>query len=282
VRICVLGASGFVGTHLTKALVSHGDDVVAASLRDSSAAAAMAAQCDAVVNLSGEPIAQRWNEAVKQAILDSRTKLPRQFLEALSQIPGRRTASYISASAIGYYGTSESETFVEDNPPGADFLAQVCEAWERQAMAASELGMRVAIVRTGLALGNDGGALAKILPPFRIGLGGIVGTGRQWYSWIHIDDLIGVYISVLEGGAGPFNATAPNPVTNEDFTQALGAALHRPAAFPAPAFALKLMLGEGASVVTTGQRALPKRIVSERGYTFAYPQLDAALSNLLT
>ena len=281
-RVCVLGATGFVGRHLVPKLEARGDAVVAVSLRNPAAAAASAAGCDTIVNLAGEPIGQRWSEASKHAMLHSRTEIPRQFLDALARIEPRKAGAYVSASAIGYYGTSETETFVEENPPGADFLAQVCEAWERQASAARDLGMRVAIVRTGLALGNDGGALAKMLPPFRLGLGGIAGTGRQWYSWIHIDDLAGIYLTLIDGGDGPFNAVAPNPVTNAEFTHELGAALHRPTSFPAPIFALKLVLGEGASVVTTGQRVLPERIVAERGFTFAYPQLGGALAALLS
>lgn len=280
-KACILGASGFVGRHLRAALERRGDAVVAASMRDPEAAALAAAGCDAAINLAGEPLAQRWTTHVKEKILKSRTELPHRFLDALAAGSARPT-TYVSASAIGYYGTSESATFVEDNAPGADFLAQVCESWEREALRARELGMRVAVVRSGLALGTDGGALAKILPPFRMGLGGIAGSGSQWYSWIHIDDLIGIYLSTLDGGDGPYNATAPNPVTNASFTQALGAALQRPTAVPAPLFALRLMLGEGASVVTEGQRVLPKRIVEERGYGFAFPTLAAALDNLLS
>ncbi|MEO6835491.1 MAG: TIGR01777 family oxidoreductase [Candidatus Tumulicola sp.] len=279
-RAFVLGASGFVGTHLTRALERRGDTVVRGSLRDPAAAAAAAAPCDAIVNLSGEPVAQRWTTAAKHAILHSRTELPRRFLEALSYSNSAATA-YVSASGVGYYGASETETFVEENPPGADFLAQVCEAWERQAQGARDLGMRVAVVRTGLALGNDGGALAKMLPVFRLGLGGIIGGGRQWHSWIHIDDLIGIYLTVLGGGEGAFNATAPNPVTNAEFTHALGGALHRPVVLPTPLFALQLMFGEGASVATTGQRVLPKRVTQERAYAFAFTKINAALDNLL-
>ncbi|MBV8117184.1 MAG: TIGR01777 family oxidoreductase [Candidatus Eremiobacteraeota bacterium] len=280
-NVLVLGASGFIGGHLRRALERRGDAVVAASLRDPAAAANAAARCDAIVNLSGEPIGRRWDEARKHAILYSRTELPRRFLEALANLEPATPRTYVSASAIGYYGTSESETFVEENPPGADFLAQVCEAWERQASAARELGLRVAIVRTGLVLGNDGGVLARMLPPFRLGLGGIIGDGRQWYSWIHIEDLIGIYLSVLDAGDGPYNATAPNPVTNAEFTQTLGCVLHRPAVLPTPTFALQRMRGEGASVATTGQRVLPKRVTGEREYSFLFPVLEGALRNLL-
>lgn len=280
-KVCVLGASGFVGRHLRKALERRGDTVIVTSLRDPQAAAAAAAACDAIVNLAGEPIGQRWTERVKSAILTSRTELPRRFLDALSRVD-RMVKVYVSASGIGYYGASETETFVESNPPGADFLAQVCEAWERQALAAREFGMRAATVRSGLVLGNDGGALAKILPPFRLGIGGIVGSGRQWYSWIHIDDLAGAYLTVLDGGDGPYNATAPNPVTNAEFTHALGEVLHRPTSFPAPPFALQMLLGEGASVVTTGQRVVPQRLLDERRYDFAFTTIGQALENLLT
>lgn len=281
-KVQILGASGFVGKHLSAALERRGDVVVRGSLREPSAAAGQAAECDAVVNLAGEPLGQRWSAAVKHALFSSRTELPRRFLEALGRTERRVVKTYVSASAIGYYGTSETETFVEENPPGADFLAQLCEAWERQAEAARDLGLRVAVVRSGLALGRDGGALAKMLPPFRLGIGGVVASGKQWYSWIHIDDLVGVYLSVLDGGDGPFNGTAPNPVTNAAFTRTLGAVLHRPAILPAPQFALELLLGEGASVLTTGQRVVPKRITQERGFEFAFPTLAGALEGLLT
>ncbi len=280
-KVLVLGASGFVGRHLRAALERRGDCVVASSLRDPTAAAGQATTCDAIVNLAGEPLGRRWNETVKHAIAYSRTELPRRFLEALGRVDRRAVKTYVSASAIGYYGTSETETFTEENPPGANFLAQICDAWERQASAARDLGLRVAIVRSGLALGNDGGALARMLPPFRLGVGGVIASGKQWYSWIHIDDAVGVYLSALDGGDGPFNATAPNPVTNAEFTLALGAVLHRPVVLPVPRMALELLLGEGAQVAIEGQRVLPKRITQERGYSFAYPTLVGALENLL-
>lgn len=279
-NVCLLGGTGFVGRHLAEALRRRGDTVAIASLRDPEAAAVSAEHCDAVVNLAGEPLAQRWSAAVKRRILDSRTDEPRRFLDALRGRE-RRPGTYVSASAIGYYGTSETETFVEGNPPGSDFLAQVCDAWEREALRAGELGMRVAIARCGLILG-DGGALAKVLPPFKAGLGGIVRTGRQWYSWIHIGDVVGIYCKLLDAGDGPYNATAPGPVTNAQFTHALAKALNRPAALPAPMFALKLMLGEGASVVTEGQRVLPQRVTEELGYEFAFETLDAALADVLS
>jgi hypothetical protein len=280
VKVLLLGGSGFLGRHLAAALRKRGDDVVEHSLRDPAAAAIVAATCDAVVNLAGEPIAQRWNDVVKERIVYSRSELPRRFLSALS-ILERKTAVYVSASGIGYYGISETETFVEMSPPGTDFLAEVCVVWEEQAFQARALGLRASVIRTGLALGVDGGALAKLLPPFRLGLGGRTGNGRQWYSWIHIDDLTGIYLAALDAGDGAYDATAPEPVTNAVFTAALAKTLHRPAIFPTPPFALRWMLGEGAYAVLTGQRVLPKRTIEVLKYKFAYETLEPALADLL-
>jgi uncharacterized protein len=280
VRVLILGGSGFLGRHLAAALRRRGNDVVELSLRDPAAAAVAASNCDAVVNLAGEPIAQRWNEVVKQRIVYSRAELPKRFLTALAVLE-RKTSVYVSASGIGYYGTSETETFVETSPPGDDFLAQVCVGWETSALAARDLGLRTAILRTGLVLGSGGGALAKLLPVFRFGLGGTIGSGRQWYSWIHVDDLIGIYLAALDGGDGVYDATAPEPVTNAEFTRALGKAVRRPTIFPTPTLALQLMLGEGAYAVLTGQRVLPKRTVDALGYWFAFDKLESALADLV-
>jgi len=279
-NVTILGASGFIGKHLAAALTARGDRVTTASLRDPSVAAGAAREADVVVNLAGEPVAQRWSASVKEKIRSSRVEGPHAFLDALGALE-RRPAAYVSASAIGYYGTSESATFDESSAPGSDFLAGVCVAWEAEAERAAALGMRVSVVRTGLVLGADGGALAKLLPLFKAGLGGIVASGRQWYSWIHIDDQVGVYLHAIDGTAGVLNATAPNPVRNAEFTRALGAALHRPTLFPAPAFAVQLVLGEGAGVVTDGQKVVPTRTL-ETGYAFRYPALDAALAAIVS
>lgn len=278
-RIGVSGARGFIGKHLCAALRARGDEVVETSLRDPRQAAAKAAQCDAFVNLSGETLAQRWNDRVKAEILQSRTALPKAFFEALSRFDSKPKV-YVSASAIGYYGTSEAATFTEADPPGNDFLANVCVEWERVAEIGKTYGMRVACVRAGLVLSTDGGALQKLLPVFKSGTGGRVGSGKQWYSWIHIDDAIGIYVLALDRIDGAINATAPNPASNAEFADALGRALHKPSAFPAPPFMLKLMLGEGATLVLDGQRVLPARAQAE-GYTFKFPALDGALTNLL-
>lgn len=278
-HVGILGASGFIGRHLERVLRERGDAVVTASLRDPQGAADALAGCDAVVNLSGEPIAQRWNAHVKHAIVYSRTEAPRRFLNALGTKVHHPT-SYISASAVGYYGTSESETFTESSPADTDFLGRTCAQWEQEAMRAAEFGMRVAIIRTGVALGIDGGALAQILPPFKLGAGGVIGSGRQWVSWIHIDDVVGIYLRALDGASGVLNATAPNPVTNAELTRSLGRAVHRPTVLPTPTFALRLMLGEGADILLSGQRVLPERTQAE-GYGFRFTDLDAALATIL-
>jgi uncharacterized protein (TIGR01777 family) len=279
-RIAVFGASGFIGSHLVAALQARGDEVTTGSMREPHAAAAAAGATDAVVNLAGEPIAQRWSAEIKQRIRESRTALPSKFFDALAHVDPKPQA-YISASAIGYYGSSEDASFTESSPPGMDFLAQVCVEWENVAQRGRDYGMRVACVRNGLALGRDGGVFAKILPVFKTGTGGRLGTGKQWYSWIHIDDLVGIYILAIDKLAGAINGTAPNPVRNKDFTEMLAKALHRPAALPVPKFALTMILGEGAEMALQGQRVLPERAQAE-GFMFKYPTLESAISNLLS
>ncbi len=278
-RVGLLGASGFIGQHLAERLRARGDEVASATLRDPAAAAAQLAGCHAIVNLAGEPIAQRWTRHVKERIVSSRIDAPRAFMAALARL-SERPSAYISASAVGFYGNSEKATFTEESPPGDTFLADVCVRWEAQAQRASELGMRVALVRTGLVLATDGGALKQLLPPFRWGLGGVVGNGKQWYSWVHIDDVLGIYLAAIDGLQGALNATAPQPVTNAEFTHALGAALHRPTILPVPGIALRAMFGEGAGVIVLGQRVIPRRTQS-LGYRFVYESLGDALHNLV-
>ncbi len=277
-NVTVLGASGFVGKHLVAALRARGDAVRTASLRDPGVAAAACAGAGAVVNLAGENVAQRWTPAVKERIRSSRVDAPRALVQALAKLDDPPKA-YVSASAIGYYGTSEDDTFDETSGPGRDFLAGVCTEWEAEAQRAEAFGARVALVRTGLALGTDGGALAKLLPLFKLGAGGVVASGRQWYSWIHIADLVGIYLAAVDGFAGPLDGTAPNPVRNAEFTKSFARALHRPALFPVPGFALQLVLGEGALVVAEGQRVLPARTTS-LGYRFRFETIDAAFADL--
>ena len=276
--ITVLGGSGFIGRALIRSLETRGDTVHSVSLRDPARAAESAAGSDVVVNLAGASVAERWTDAQKRLINHSRVDLPHAFFAALERFE-RRPAAFVSASAIGYYGTSRTATFTESSPPGDDFLARVCTAWEAEAARARDLGMRVAVVRTGIVLGRDGGALAKLLPLYRLGLGGVVASGEQWYSWIHLADQVGVYQLAIDGYDGALNATAPAPVQNRAFTHALASAVHRPALFPAPEFALKLVLGEGAVVVTEGQRVLPAAPLAA-GYRFRYSELGPALADI--
>jgi uncharacterized protein len=278
-RVGVAGASGFIGRHLVRALAVRGNSVITASLRDPNDAANVLRGCDVVVNLAGEPIAQRWTAAAKDRMRRSRVDQPRILLNRLAAF-GDRPSAYISASAIGYYPPSETAIYTEESDPGTDFLGQLCVAWEHEAQGAAAAGMRVSIVRTGVVLGTDGGALAKMLPAFRFGLGGVIGSGKQWISWIHIDDVVGIYLSAIDGVAGTLNATAPLPASNADFTRALGRAVHRPTFLPTPTLALRLMLGEGAGVLLKGARVLPKTTL-ESGYVFRFSAIDDALRDLL-
>jgi uncharacterized protein len=279
VKVAVLGASGFVGRALLTALERRGDDVRTLSLRDPARAADAAGGSDVIVNLAGSPVTERWTAASKAEIARSRVDLPHAFLSALERVQ-QRPRAYVSASAVGYYGTSRTATFDESSPPAGDFLARVCAAWETEARHAEQLGMRVAILRTGVVLGANGGALGKLLPIFRLGFGGPIASGKQWLSWIHIDDHIALYLLAIDGFAGVLNATAPAPVTNAEFTRALAAAVHRPAFFTVPAFALALAFGEGATVLTEGQRVVPKAAL-DAGFTFRYADVAGALKTIV-
>jgi uncharacterized protein len=278
-RVTVLGASGFIGRHLASALRARGDEVVEASLRDPARAAAASAGSDAVVNLAGAPVAVRWTNTAKREMRQSRVDATRAYLHGLARATGRPSA-YVGGSAIGYYGTSPTAVFTESSPPGADVLAQLCVDWEAQTDRAAELGMRVAKVRTGLVLGTGGGILGKLLPVFRLGLGGVVASGEQWFSWIHIEDEVGILVHAIDGAEGIFNATAPNAVTNRRFTRALGHVVRRPTLFSVPAFAGRVMFGEGAFMLNEGQRVVPQRTQAS-GYVFRHPDLDEALQSLL-
>jgi uncharacterized protein (TIGR01777 family) len=237
--------------------------------------------CDAVINLAGESIAGRWTAPKKQLIRDSRVLGTKNLVNALAQLSSRPKV-LISASAIGYYGDRGEETLTEDAAPGSDFLAQVCRDWENEALKAESLGMRVVRLRIGLVLGRGGGTLQALLPLFRVGLGGPLGSGRQWWSWIHRDDLCRLIVQILanENVSGPVNATAPQPVRQKEFAQVLGRVLRRPAFLPTPAFALKIALGEFADGILASQRALPRR-AQEMGYRFQFEELEGALREIL-
>jgi uncharacterized protein (TIGR01777 family) len=298
-KITVTGATGLIGYRLTKSLLESGHAIHtlgrrrAAGLPESvgfsewkstneEPPAESLAGADAVIHLAGEPVAQRWTPEVKTRIRASRVEGTRQLVNALST-QSRRPAVLINGSAIGYYGSRGDEVLTEDSDAGDDFLARLTIEWEHAAELAEALGMRVVLLRTGLVLGKDGGALAKMLPPFRFGLGGRLGSGKQWMSWIHIDDLIRLILFSIEnaGVRGPVNGTAPHPVTNVQFTKDLAAVLHRPAVLPAPQFVLRRALGEMANAVLASQRVVP-RVAQSAGFEFQYPQLRAALERLLT
>lgn len=279
-NIAITGASGFIGRHLTTRLREQGHSTRAISLRSGSLAPDAFAGCDAVVNLAGENVAQRWTASAKQRIFDSRVQGTRGLVQAIAQA-SPRPAIIISASAIGYYGSRGDEILTEQSAPSSDFLGEVVQKWENEAREAEKFGVRVVSPRIGVVLGSDGGALQKMLLPFRFGVGGRIGTGRQWMSWIHIDDLIELILFALSTSAlaGPVNATAPNPVTNADFTRELARALHRPAIFPVPAIALKLMFGEMSEILLGGQRVLPQAALAA-GFKFRYPEIGSALADL--
>ena len=273
-RITITGGSGLIGSKLTSRLRERGDDVTTLSLRGDELAPNLEGR-DAVVHLAGENLAQRWTDGAKREILQSREQGTRRLVEALPE----SVKTLVSASAVGYYGPRGTEEVTEDDPPGDDFPARVCVAWEREANAADA---RVVTIRTGVVLDASGGALAKMLLPFKLGIGGPVAGGRQYMPWIHVDDLVGIYVAALDGAdwRGPVNATAPNPATNAAFSKALGRALHRPAVLPIPGLALRALYGEMAAIVTTGQRAVPRKVLAY-GYDFAHPDLDEALDNAL-
>lgn len=296
-KITISGASGLIGRRLLKTLSAGGHAIQvlsrhagtnmpvgikvfpwdpikaeppADSLRDT----------DAVIHLAGEPVAQRWNEDSKRRIRDSRVTGTRNLVQAIAKLR-QPPATLICSSAIGYYGSRGDEVLPESAAPGTGFLPDVCVAWENEAVAAEGMGVRVVRMRTGVALDARGGALGKMLRPFRMCVGGKLGSGNQWMSWIHLDDLVGLFTFALDHPLnGAVNGVAPQPVTNSHFTGALAAALHRPAIFPVPPLALKLLFGEMSSVLLGSQRVQPKQAESA-GYRYRFPQLEPALADLL-
>ena len=277
-RVTITGASGLIGSKLVAALEQRGDEVTKVSLRNGPPDPAQLAGRDTIVHLAGENVAQRWTDSARKAIRDSRERGTRELVEAISQADPR-PRTLVSSSAVGYYGPHGDERIDEDTPPGHDFLAEICVVWEREADKAADLGLRVVKVRTGVVLDKDGGALSKMLLPFKLGGGGPVAGGGQYMPWIHVDDVVGIYVRAIDDPAwhGAVNATAPEPVTNKAFSKALGHALHRPAIAPIPGAAIRLLYGDMAEIVTKGQRVVPNRTL-ELGYTYQHPALDEALN----
>jgi uncharacterized protein (TIGR01777 family) len=304
-RVFVTGGTGLIGTRLIKRLRERNDEVVLLSRRPVVAREMFAGctvvegdpvqagtwmdairDCDAVIHLAGENVfARRWSADFKTLLHDSRVKSTENVVQALAKNPTRAAGGFkvlVNASAVGYYGPHGDEEVTEDSPPGDDVLAHICMDWEKAARQVEASGVRLAIIRIGVVLDPAGGALKKMLTPFKMFAGGPIGSGRQYLSWIHHADLIGLLLLALDNAEarGPLNGTAPNPVTNRQFSKALGRALHRPSFMRTPRFMLRLMLGEVAGLITTGQRVLPKKPLA-LGYTFRFPEIDAALKDVL-
>jgi uncharacterized protein (TIGR01777 family) len=304
-KVAITGATGFVGSRLVQRLHGKGHkivvltrntafaqkvfpseafpnvEIVAYTPNTSGSWQNVIASCDGVVNLAGEPIGEgRWTPERKQEILNSRKLGTQKIVEAIANA-NPKPSVLINASAIGYYGTSETASFDETSVSGNDFLAQVCQAWEAEARKVKDAGVRLVILRFGIALGN-GGALGKMIPPFKLFAGGPIGSGRQWFSWIHVDDLVNLIVEALTKPEieGVYNATAPKPVRMADLSQALGQVMNRPSWLPVPAFAIEALLGDGAIVVLEGQQVIPKRTV-ETGFEYKYPNLQSALTEIL-
>ena len=236
--------------------------------------------CDAVINLAGESISERWSPQKKQAIMESRQIGTRKLVEAIAMAE-QKPQVLVSGSAVGYYGTSETAAFDETSSAGNDFLAQVCQNWEQEAQKVTEYGVRLVIFRIGIVLAN-GGALGKMIGPFKMFAGGPIGSGKQWFSWIHRDDLVGLIVRAVEQEdmSGVYNATAPNPVRMGKLCETLGEVMNRPSWLPVPDFVLEILLGDGASVVLQGQRVLPKQ-TQATGYSYQYPELKPALAEIV-
>ncbi|MCL2932772.1 MAG: TIGR01777 family oxidoreductase [Trichodesmium sp. MAG_R03] len=304
-KVAITGATGFVGTRLVERLHLEGEqilvltrnlekgklifpnsaypnlEIIAYQPKKSGPWQKSIDGCDCVVNLAGAGIAdERWSASRKQEIMDSRKVTTEKLVEAVAQANSKPSV-LVSASAIGYYGTSETATFDEQSNSGDDFLAEVCREWEAAAKPVQDLGVRLVILRIGIVLGM-GGTVSKMLTPFKLFAGGPIGSGRQWFSWVHIDDLVGLIFHSLRHPEmqGTFNATTPNPVRMEELCQDLGAVLNRPSWLPVPDFAIELLLGDGAVVVLEGQKVLPKQTQAS-GFEYQYPIVKPALKNIL-
>jgi uncharacterized protein (TIGR01777 family) len=298
-KVFMTGGTGFVGTYLSRDLAQAGHTITILTRRGKPPSPdqpgisflagdpnqegpwmAAVPEHDWVINLAGASIFNRWTEALKKEIMESRVHTTRNLVNALAS--GDRHQLFCSTSAIGYYGPRGEEELTEDSPPDSGFLGEVARNWEAEALKAQDLGVRVVITRFGIVLGKDGGALGQMVPMFRKFLGGSIGSGLQWFSWIHQQDHAQAYHFIQEHPeiAGPVNFTAPHPVRNQDLTKALGRVLNRPTFVPAPEFMVRLVMGEFADTLLTGQKVFPQRLL-DAGFTFNFPTIAEALENLL-
>ncbi len=299
-KVFMTGGTGFVGTYLSRELLKQGHQVTILTRRAQPPATDVPGlayvtgdptqegpwlgavpEHDWIINLAGASIFSRWSKAYKQEIYDSRIRTTRNLVIALAA--GDRRQLLCSTSAVGYYGPRGDEILTEESPQDAYFLSHLAEDWEAEALKAAELGIRVVITRFGIVLGRGGGALGQMAPMFRRFLGGALGSGQQWFSWIHQADQVRAFSFIAEHPEihGPVNFTAPHPVRNRELTRALGRALHRPTFVPAPEFVMRLMMGEFADALLTGQRVIPKKLL-DAGFKFNFPSIDEALKDLLT
>jgi uncharacterized protein (TIGR01777 family) len=296
-RILITGGTGLIGRQLCAVLLTQGHELTVLSRRPQTVASkcgegvhAMAGLdewtservFDAVINLAGEPIVDAyWSAKRKQVLLDSRVRLTEKLVQRIAATQ-QKPAVLLSGSAVGYYGSGGEMVLDEAMAAGHDFPSELCASWESAARAAEQSGVRVCLLRTGLVLSDRGGLLGRMLLPFKLALGARLGDGKQWMSWVHIDDYVAMVVRLLHDASlnGAFNMTAPAPVTNTEFTQTLAQTLHRPALFVAPSFVLKLAMGERACLLLEGQHVIPKRLQSS-GFQFAHPRLDGALLDLL-
>ena len=299
-RVLITGGTGFVGKQLSARLVQDGNEItiLTRSLKGSEQAPKGVSYLqgdptqkgpwqeaipnhDVVINLAGASIFSKWTDEYKKLIRDSRVFTTRNIIEGISSQSGKKIALF-STSAVGYYGFHGDEELDEESPPGNDFLAHLAIEWEAEALKAEEKGARVVINRFGIVLGEKGGALGQMIPLFKKFIGGPIGSGQQWFSWVHIKDLAEAFAFLMKHPeiSGPVNLCSPNPVKNRGLAKALGKALHRPSFMPAPAFMIKLVLGEFGSIILEGQRVLPRRLLKQ-GFTFQYSDINEALQNIV-
>jgi len=299
-KILIIGGTGFVGTHLTSRFIKDGNGVTILTRSrkgpEKGPEGISYLQGDptqkgpwqeaienheVIINLAGASIFSRWTDEQKKAIRDSRVSTTFNIVEGIPSHPEKKITLF-STSAVGYYGFCGDEELVEDSPPGNDFLSRLAVEWEGEALKVKEKGARVVITRFGIVLGEKGGALSQMIPLFKKYIGGPIGSGKQWFSWIYIQDLAEAFVFLMQHPeiAGPVNVCSPNPVRNKELAKALGKALHRPSFIPAPGFMVKWVLGEFGSVILKGQRVIPRRLL-DNGFVFQYPEIDQALQSIM-